>query len=124
MWARGSSRLHYTFLGDVIIFDTTYRINMYDMPFGLFVGVNNHFQSTILAGVLVCDEIAKSFEWVFTEFLRMMGDDPPVTILIGKFVTYCHVIAAYVEIFNRQESNHRKLKFRLRFMQTRTKPWS
>lgn len=49
MWASGSSRLH----GDVITFDTTYSTNLYDMPSGLFVGVNNHFQSIILAGVLV-----------------------------------------------------------------------
>ena len=43
MWATGNSRLQYNFFGDVITFDTTYRTNLYDMPFRLFVGVNNHF---------------------------------------------------------------------------------
>ena len=66
MWANGSIRLQYTFFGDVFTFDTTYRTNLYNMPFGLFVGVNNHFQSIILAGVLVRDEKVETFEWVST----------------------------------------------------------
>ena len=37
------------------------------------LGVNNHFLSIILAGVLVRDDQAESFEWVFAEFLTMMG---------------------------------------------------
>ena len=63
MWANGSSRMQYKFFGDVVTFDTTYRTNLYDMPFGLFVGVNNHYQSIILAGVLMRDEQEESFEW-------------------------------------------------------------
>lgn len=48
MWTTGSSRMQYKFFGDVVTFDTIYKTNLYDMPFGLFVGVNNHFQSIIL----------------------------------------------------------------------------
>lgn len=84
MWATGSSRNQYIYFGDVITFDTTYRTNFYDMPFGLFVGVNNHFQSIILAGVLLRDVQLESFEWDFSEFVRMMGGKPPVTILTDQ----------------------------------------
>ncbi|KAM0820971.1 hypothetical protein ACQ4PT_041931 [Festuca glaucescens] len=61
MWTNGSSKLQYHHFGDVVTFDTTYRTNLYDMPFGLFVGVNNHFQTVIFAGVLMQDEKIESF---------------------------------------------------------------
>jgi hypothetical protein len=43
------------------------------MSFGIFVGVNNHFQSTLFAGVLMRDEKIESFEWVFSKLVKMMG---------------------------------------------------
>ena len=62
MWSNGTSRRDITFFGDVLTFDTTYRTNLYDMPFGLFVGVNNHFQSIFLGGVFMRSESVDSFD--------------------------------------------------------------
>jgi hypothetical protein len=59
MWVSGRSRDQYKCFGDVVTFDTTFRTNLYDMPFGLFVGVNNHFQSIIFVGVMMRDERGK-----------------------------------------------------------------
>ncbi|XP_048528954.1 protein FAR-RED IMPAIRED RESPONSE 1-like [Triticum urartu] len=54
------------------------------MPFGLFVGVNNHFQSIILGGVLLRDETTETFEWVFKEFASLTGGKAPKTILTDQ----------------------------------------
>jgi hypothetical protein len=84
MWTNSRSRMQYEHFGDAITFDTTYKTNLYELPFGMFVGVNNHFQSILLGGVLLTDETIESFEWVFREFAKLMGGKEPATILTGK----------------------------------------
>lgn len=78
------------------------------MPFGLFMAVNNHFQSIILGGVLMRDERVESSKWVFAEFMRMIGgkDRHPQTILTGSSsrktpqVPYCpHGMASWCGLF-------------------------
>jgi hypothetical protein len=64
MWTNSRSRMQYEHFGDAITFDTTYKTNLYELPFGMFVRVNNHFQSVLLGGVLLTDETIESFEWV------------------------------------------------------------
>jgi hypothetical protein len=86
MWTSGKSRMQYKHFGDAITFYTTYRTNRYDMPFGLFVGVNNYFQSIILGGVLMTNETIEAFEWVFSEFVKLMGGKAPATILTGTSI--------------------------------------
>lgn len=82
-WANASCRGAYQDFGDCITFDTTYKTNMYDMPLGVFVGVNNHLQSTIFACTLVRDESEESFAWIFRTFLRCMNQKHPTIILTG-----------------------------------------
>ncbi|KAF8397311.1 hypothetical protein HHK36_016224 [Tetracentron sinense] len=43
-WSHGTSVYDYKHYGDVVVFETTYRLNAYGMPVGIWVGVNNHDQ--------------------------------------------------------------------------------
>ncbi|KAL6850343.1 hypothetical protein ACP4OV_020970 [Aristida adscensionis] len=63
----------YADFGDVMCFDTTHRTNLYDKPFGMFVGANNHLQNTLFACALVGDETIPTFQWVFNSFKKCMG---------------------------------------------------
>jgi hypothetical protein len=96
LWTTGKSRVQYHYFGDAITFDTTYRTNVYDMPFGLLVGVNHHFQSVIYGGVLLREEKVENFEWVFREFVKMMGGKQPVTILTGNDKLFFLFFTIYV----------------------------
>lgn len=85
MWASENSKLQYTFFRDVITFDTMYWTNLYEMMFRL---------------LLVLIVISRVPSWqrclfvmrqlrvlnVFSEFLRVMGGAPLMTILTGKFL--------------------------------------
>jgi hypothetical protein len=82
-WCSGKNRLDYEIFSDAITFDTTYKTNLYSMPFGLFVGVNSHFQTVIFGGVLLMTEETSDFKWAFTSFVDVMGGRLPKTILTG-----------------------------------------
>lgn len=83
LWCHGGGRENYRAYGDVVTFDTTYRTNLYNLPFGLFVGVNNHFQSIIFGAVLLTEETTAAFQWCFRSFVEAMGTAPS-TILTGE----------------------------------------
>ncbi|RLN04798.1 hypothetical protein C2845_PM13G12440 [Panicum miliaceum] len=83
-WCHGSSRANYKCFGDAITFDTTFRTNLYNLPFGLFVGVNHHFQSIIFGAALLMEETTESFKWAFLSFVDAMDGIHPVTILTDQ----------------------------------------
>ena len=48
--------------GDV--FFATYKVNAYDMPFGIFVGVNNHGKTILFDCALLRNETTSAFQWL------------------------------------------------------------
>lgn len=85
LWCTGKNQRDYETYGDVVTFDTTYRTNLYNLPFGIFVGVNNHYQSIVFGGVLLRHERTEDFEWTFKNFIEIMGGKLPKTILTGWY---------------------------------------
>ncbi|KAE8733134.1 hypothetical protein F3Y22_tig00001509pilonHSYRG00017 [Hibiscus syriacus] len=62
IWFDSTSRSDYTCFGDVIVFDTTYKDNLYGRPIMPIVGVNHHHNTIVFATAIIVDKTSQSFE--------------------------------------------------------------
>ncbi|KAL3680745.1 hypothetical protein R1sor_023701 [Riccia sorocarpa] len=76
LWIPGSARQMAEVFADIVVFDTTYRLNRYSMPFGCFAAVNNHGQTVLLGDTLMRNETSESFRWIFRTWSRAIGRAP------------------------------------------------
>jgi len=63
-WSSASCFDWYQKYGDVVVFDTTYKVNSYEMPFGIFVGMNNHGKTILFGCALLRNETVSAFRWL------------------------------------------------------------
>ncbi|XP_016486813.1 protein FAR1-RELATED SEQUENCE 5 isoform X1 [Nicotiana tabacum] len=79
-WADPKARTNFSYFGDTVTFDTTYRSNRYRLPFAPFTGVNHHGQPVLFGCALLINESKASFSWLFSTWLMAMCGKPPVSI--------------------------------------------
>ncbi|XWS54423.1 hypothetical protein CRYUN_Cryun10bG0088100 [Craigia yunnanensis] len=107
-WADPKSRMNYTYFGDTVTFDTTYRSNRYRLPFAPFTGVNHHGQSVLFGCAFLINESEASFVWLFKTWLTAVSGHPPVSITTD----YDTVIrSAVMQVF--PETRHRFCKWHI-----------
>nr|XP_020182161.1 protein FAR1-RELATED SEQUENCE 5-like [Aegilops tauschii subsp. strangulata] len=80
-WCDSQSRHDYEDFGDVLVFDSTYKMNRYGMPFIPFVGLNNHRKTTIFGCAVVSDETEETYVWLLQTFLRSMCQKMPKSVI-------------------------------------------
>ncbi|XP_010935481.1 protein FAR1-RELATED SEQUENCE 5 [Elaeis guineensis] len=80
-WSDARARLMYNLFSDVVIFDTTTKINGNKLLFATFLGVNNHAQLVFLGGALVASETEATFMWIFRSWLEAMHGYQPGCII-------------------------------------------
>ena len=80
-WCDSQSRQDYLDFGDVIVFDNTYKMNRYGMPFIPFVGLNNHRKTTVFGCAIVSDETEQTYVWLLQTFLRSMCQKMPKSVI-------------------------------------------
>lgn len=83
-WRDGRSKLDYDCFGDVVSFDTTFRLNKYNLICAPFVGVNHHWKNMLFGCAFLLDESTHSYVWLFESFLESMGNTQPKTIFTMK----------------------------------------
>ncbi|KAF7841641.1 protein FAR1-RELATED SEQUENCE 9 [Senna tora] len=79
-WVDATSRMNYSYFGDAVILDTTYRINRYRVPLACFTGFNHHGQPVLFGCALISNESESSFIWLFRTWLQAMSGRHPVSI--------------------------------------------
>lgn len=62
-WSYASSVQSYEIFGDAVVFDTTHRLTAFDMPLGIWVGMNNYGMPCFFGCVLLREENLRSFSW-------------------------------------------------------------
>lgn len=83
-WSYSSSVKLYEVFGDVVVLDTTHRVDAFDMLLGIWIGVDNHGTYCLFGCMLLRDENAQSFSWGLKAFLDFMNGKAPVTILTDQ----------------------------------------
>ena len=92
-WRDGKSKTDFECFGDMVVFDTTYRTNKYNMICAPFVGVNKHWKNVLFGCAFLLDETTSSFIWLFKTFLEVMDGKRPKTI----FTDRCQAMANAIE---------------------------
>ncbi|XP_015944674.1 protein FAR1-RELATED SEQUENCE 5-like [Arachis duranensis] len=75
-WVDARSRAAYEYFGDMVSFNTTYKLNKFEMPVTAFVGVDHHRRSCLFGCALLGNEETESFEWLMQTFVKCMEKIP------------------------------------------------
>ncbi|XP_021815106.1 protein FAR1-RELATED SEQUENCE 5-like [Prunus avium] len=83
-WADAKMIVDYGQFGDCVCFDTTYKTNEANRPFGVFVGFNHHREIAIFGVALLYNETANSFIRLFETFSEAMSKKAPKTLFTDQ----------------------------------------
>ncbi|GAB4838693.1 Protein FAR1-RELATED SEQUENCE 5 [Ancistrocladus abbreviatus] len=108
LWVDPGGRMNYTYFGDTVTFDTTYRSNRYKLPFATITGVNHHGQPVLFGCAFLLNESEASFVWLFKTWLTAMLGRPPVSITTDHDSI---IRSAIKEVF--PETRHRFCKWHI-----------
>ncbi|KAF2289115.1 hypothetical protein GH714_028989 [Hevea brasiliensis] len=92
-WSYASSVQLYEAFGDAVVFDTTNRLDAYDMILGMWLGVDNHAMTCFFGCVLLRDENMESFSWALKAFVDFMNGKAPQTIMTDQNIWLKEAIA-------------------------------
>ncbi|XP_056698096.1 protein FAR1-RELATED SEQUENCE 5-like [Spinacia oleracea] len=83
-WRDSMMMEDYGIFGDIVVFDTTYRTNRYNLICAPIVGINNHWNNCMFGCAFIGDEKIESFVWLLQTFKKSMGGKSPISIFTDQ----------------------------------------
>lgn len=81
-WANSTSRLDYTYFGDVLAFNRTYQTNANRKLLVILVDINHHCQTIVFRCALLVNESLYTYTWILETFLDAMNNKKLFFIII------------------------------------------
>ena len=69
------------FFLDVVLVDSTYKRNRFNLPLVNVVGINNYGKTIMLAFGLLSEETTGAYIWFFKEIKRAWGQNKPLNFV-------------------------------------------
>ena len=91
-WCDSLMKEDFRIYGDVVIFDTTYCTNKYNLICAPLVGINNHWNTTMFGCAFITDEKVELFVWVLEQFKEAMEGKNPVSIFTNQDVSIARTV--------------------------------
>ena len=89
------------------MFDSTYKMNRYDMPFIPFVGVNNHHCTIVFGCAIIADETEGIYVWLLQTFMKAICQVKTKSIIIDGDAAMIRAIQSVLsDVFHRLCSWH------------------
>ncbi|XP_021714089.1 protein FAR1-RELATED SEQUENCE 5-like [Chenopodium quinoa] len=95
-WADSRGRMNYSYFGDTVTFDTTFRSNRYRLPFAPFTGINHHGHPVLFGCAFLINESESSLVWLFNTWLDAMSGKHPLSITTDYDAT---IKSAIMQVF-------------------------
>ncbi|CAN1239294.1 Protein FAR-RED IMPAIRED RESPONSE 1 [Linum grandiflorum] len=91
-WLDSISRPDYAYFIDVLVFDACYKLQKYNNPLVMLIGVNHHHQSVIFGGAFLENEKNESYIWLLETFLQCMGGKKSLSVITDADKAMRHAI--------------------------------
>lgn len=88
----------YKIYGDVVVFDTTYRTNRYNLICAPIVGINNHWKNVMFGCAFIGDEKTETFVWLLETFKKSMEQKEPITVFTDQDMAMSNAISKVMHI--------------------------
>ena len=94
-WMSPVQRELYSKFNDVVILDTTYNTNRFQMMLCIITVIDNNYKTRIIACAIIEDETLDTYRWIFDTILTETEDHPGVIFTDSDPAMICSIKEIY-----------------------------